>query len=75
MTDFVTGFRNPIDVVQSEVGGLYVADFGTGHIFHITYVGGREGLVAGGWLRRAGGAAFFDRYRGIRQRIRKRISG
>lgn len=39
MTDFVTGFRNPIDVVQSEVGGLYVADFGTGHIFHITYAG------------------------------------
>lgn len=37
MTDFVTGFQNPIDVVQSEAGGLYVADFGTGHIFHIRH--------------------------------------
>lgn len=37
--DFATGFAAPIDVTVGPDGALYVADWATGIIFQITYVG------------------------------------
>jgi hypothetical protein len=39
MTDFATGFAAPVDVTVSPTGSLYVADWATGIIFEISYVG------------------------------------
>ena len=39
ISDFATGFAAPIDIVVGQDGSLYVADFATGIIFRITYVG------------------------------------
>lgn len=36
---FATGFAAPIEVITSPDGSLYVADFATGIIFQISYVG------------------------------------
>ena len=39
MTDFVTGFAAPIDLTVGPDGSLYVADWATGIIFKISYIG------------------------------------
>ncbi|MCA9968782.1 MAG: PQQ-dependent sugar dehydrogenase, partial [Anaerolineales bacterium] len=39
MSTFATGFAAPIDVTTGPDGSLYVADYATGIIFRITYVG------------------------------------
>lgn len=39
ISDFATGFAAPIDIVVGPEGSLYVADFATGIIFRISYVG------------------------------------
>jgi glucose/arabinose dehydrogenase len=39
ISDFATGFAAPIDIVVGTEGSLYVADFATGIIFQISYVG------------------------------------
>lgn len=39
MTDFATGFAAPVDVAVGPEGSLYVADWATGILFEITYVG------------------------------------
>lgn len=39
-TDFATGFAAPIDVTVGPDGALWVADWATGIIFRIDYVGG-----------------------------------
>ena len=39
ISDFATGFAAPIDIVVGGDGSLYIADFATGIIFQISYVG------------------------------------
>jgi putative membrane-bound dehydrogenase-like protein len=38
--DFGRGFENPIDVVVDRDGSLLVADYGSGRVYRIVYVGG-----------------------------------
>ena len=38
-SDFATGFAAPIDIVEGPEGSLYVADFATGIIVRISYIG------------------------------------
>ena len=40
MTDFATGFAAPVDVTVGPQGTLFVADWATGIIFEIRYMGG-----------------------------------
>jgi glucose/arabinose dehydrogenase len=39
VTDFALGLDHPLDVAVDEDGSLLVADFGSGKIYRITYVG------------------------------------
>lgn len=39
VTEFATGFENPIDVLVDEDGTLLVADFGAGRLYRILYTG------------------------------------
>ncbi len=39
ISDFATGFAAPIDIVVGTEGNLYIADFATGIIFQINYIG------------------------------------
>jgi hypothetical protein len=34
---FATGFNHPIDVIEDQMGGLLVADYGTGTVYRISY--------------------------------------
>lgn len=39
LADFLTGTQNPVAVIPSPDGGMYVADYGSGWIYKITYAG------------------------------------
>jgi glucose/arabinose dehydrogenase len=40
VTDFALGLDNPLDVAVDRDGSLLVADYGSGRLYRIVYVGG-----------------------------------